>query len=45
VRISAGVMTLSDLGSPGEAISGLAVVLSLLYLAYELLDPTGRRSA
>lgn len=36
VRISEGIMTLSDLGSLGEAISGLAVVLSLLYVAYEL---------
>ena len=29
-------MTLSELGSLGEAISGFAVVVSLLYVAYEL---------
>ena len=29
-------MTLEELGSLGEAISGMAVVVSLLYVAYEL---------
>ena len=33
-------MTLNDLGNLGEAVSGLAVVISLLYVAYELRSNT-----
>ena len=33
-------MTLNDLGNLGEAVSGFAVVISLLYVAYELRSNT-----